>query len=289
MYSASVREEVRQARTRRRLLAAAAVGLLATAVLLSACTRKSPGSAPPVGDKAEAAAAGANAQSQAVADTQTVLAPQASPASQALTLPAKNGPEAKRDGLQKPEYVRGGRRPDLKLSAATAAATRGFGLGVPSIPRIPEDFSLGPLQSYHPAEGDEAAIFAVACKFMDGIAAGQLDDKLLLPEAREALSVLLAPSDRKEPVTQDAAKSGQAASPYRLGAIDIRGGDASLMIRMPRRAGEAARVEGMLSLSRSGGAWFVQALALEPPETAALAFAPGVRAIARDGARDAAQ
>jgi hypothetical protein len=285
MYSASALEAARQAKTGRRLIAATAVALLATAALLSACARKPQGSAQSAAAPTEAGSAGADAQAEAAPAAQAGASQRAGPAPQAPAGSAKDASELKRDEHQKPELIRGAGRPGLRTSAPTAAATRGFGLGVASVPRMPEDFSLGPLQSYRPAEGDEAAVFAVARKFMDGIEAGRLDDQLLLPEAREALSVLLAPSGQEDAPAQDAAKGGQAASPYRLGAVDIRGDDASLMVRMPRRAGEASRVEGMLSLSRSGGAWFVQALALEPPETGALAFAPGARRSDSDAAR----
>ena len=71
-----------------------------------------------------------------------------------------------------------------------------FGLRVPSVPRVARDFSIGPLQSYRPAEGDEAAVFAVAHSFAEGIASGKLDKGILLPEARDALVVLLAPAAR---------------------------------------------------------------------------------------------
>ena len=98
---------------------------------------------------------------------------------------------------------------------------------------------------------------------MDGVAAGKLDKSLLLPEARDALSVLLAP-----------APAVPGSSPYRLGAISIQGDDASLKLRLPT-APESAREEGLLSLRRVGDAWFVEALALDPPATEALAFDPG--------------
>jgi hypothetical protein len=132
------------------------------------------------------------------------------------------------------------------------------------------DFSLGLLQSYSPASGDEAAVFAVARAFMDGMAAGKLDEALLLPEAREALSILLAP---------EAPKAGSAASSYRLGSIDVHGDGASLRLRLPSAATPAAgvaaiREEGLLSLRRSGEAWYVEALALDPPASGAPAFAP---------------
>jgi len=161
-----------------------------------------------------------------------------------------------------------------KPAPTLAAALRSFGLGVPSVPRIPEDFALGPLQSYRPAEGDEAAAFAVAKAFMDGVTAGKLDENLLLPEAREALSVLLAPPPAQVAPPEPQAAKGAAASSYRLGEITIKGDDASLMLRMPRSEASSFREEGLLSLRKAGGAWYVQALALKPPDSAALVFAP---------------
>jgi hypothetical protein len=172
--------------------------------------------------------------------------------------------------------------PSPKAVAPLAASVRAFGLGTPSTPRVAEDFSLGPLQSFKPAEGAEAAVFAVARDFMDGLAAGKLDKGLLLPEARDALALLL------EPVAQRSAKSETASSAaeargdvpnYRLGAIVIRGEDASLKVRLssakiPSDPAKAIREEGLLSLRKVGDAWYVEALALGLPVSGALAFDP---------------
>lgn len=143
-----------------------------------------------------------------------------------------------------------------------AASIRAFGLRAASLPRIASDFSLGPLQSYRPADGDEAAAFSAARSFAEGLAAGKLDKRSLLPEARDALSVLLAPP----PPVSD-------ALPYRLGAIALQGPAASLRIRLPRAADDA-RTEGLLSLRKVGETWYVEALALEAPASGALAFNP---------------
>jgi hypothetical protein len=146
---------------------------------------------------------------------------------------------------------------------------------------MPEDFSLGPLQSYDPAPGDEAKIFAVARSFLEGIAAGKLDESVLLPEQREALALLLAPS----PPADNAAPASKTspASGYRLGAIAIRGEDASLKVRLPPlqgtqpgsqpgSTGSATRVEGLLSLRKVDEAWYIEALALKPPMVGAATF-----------------
>jgi hypothetical protein len=146
-----------------------------------------------------------------------------------------------------------------------SAAIRGFGLKVHSIPRIASDYSLGPLQSYRPAEGDETAAFAIASSFVKGIGEGKLDTALLLPQSRDALSAILAPSQ-----TGSAAAS---AIPYRLGAIVLRGSDASLRLRLPSGPGES-RLEGLLSLRKVGDAWYIEALALDPPASGPLTFNP---------------
>jgi hypothetical protein len=163
-----------------------------------------------------------------------------------------------------------------KPSAPLAASMRAFGLGAPSVPRMPMDFSLGPLQSYSPASGDESAAFAVARSFMDSLAAGKLDKELLFPEAREALSILLAPAPPRpapEGAAEESAAKAQAdASPYRLGAISIKGEDASLKVRLPSAG--AVREEGLLSLRKAGDRWYIEALALDPPASGAPAFAP---------------
>jgi hypothetical protein len=145
------------------------------------------------------------------------------------------------------------------------AAIRGFGLKVPSIPRVASDYSLGLLQSYRPAEGDEAEAFATASSFVKGIREGKLDTALLLPQSREALSAILAPSQTGSAVV--------SAIPYRLGAIVLRGPDASLRLRLPSGPGEP-RVEGLLSLRKVGDAWYIEALALDPPASGPLTFNP---------------
>jgi hypothetical protein len=106
---------------------------------------------------------------------------------------------------------------------------------------------------------------------MDGLDAGKLDPELLLPSSREALSALLAPAP------QTAAAQSQA-SPYRLGAIDIKGDDASLKVRLasdkPLSDPQSVREEGLLSLRKEDGSWYIEALAIETPKTGSLAFDP---------------
>jgi hypothetical protein len=167
-----------------------------------------------------------------------------------------------------------------KPAAPLAASLRAFGLGAASVPRLPSDFSLGPLQSYYPAPGDESAVFAVATSFLEGLAAGKLEAGLLMPAARDALSVLLAPGAGRQPPPG----SGPG---YRMGKIAIAGGDASLEVRLPPAgaAGDgqskAAREEGLLTLGKIGDAWYVEALALAAPAYGALAFDPGAGTRAR--------
>jgi hypothetical protein len=158
------------------------------------------------------------------------------------------------------------------LAAPVAASIHAFGLWVPSIPRVARDFSLGPLQSYRPAEGDEAAAFAVARSFAEGIAAGKLDKEILLPEARDALIVLLAP--------QAPDSGSRTMIPYRLGAILLKGSDASLRLRLPSAEG-AAREEGLLSLRKIGDTWYVENFAHDMPASGALAFNPDSSALPR--------
>jgi len=148
-----------------------------------------------------------------------------------------------------------------------AAGIRAFGLGARPTPRMPEDFSLGPLQSLQPASKQEAAALATARSFLDGIAAGKIDASLFLPEARDALSALLSPAPLKE---------GESLSPARLGALGIEGDSASLRVRLPAPEG-AARTEGVISLRERDGTWYVEALAIDPSSQADLAFDPGAR------------
>ena len=260
MYSASPSKARLAGAVARILLAATAAACLAgSALLVSSCARKR--------------------EAEAVKPSEDSRGKQggAAPALQASRTP------------QTPP-AQGDKRTEPKPPAQFAASLRGFGLGAPSVPRMPEDFSLGPLQSYRPVAGDEAAAFTVAKSFMDEVAAGRLDDKLLLPEARDALSVLLAPPAPAKAETAAPAESGSEAASaekpappppgglgYRLGAITMMGDDASLLVRMPRADAGAAREEGLLSLRKVEGAWYVQALALRPADAAALAFAAGER------------
>jgi hypothetical protein len=238
----------------RACLAAAALALVGSAFTLGSCAKKAPGERAATRQAAESAAPGA--------------IPPGSGATPAVgqSLP---GP---------PPRIAGDLRPSAapKPAPPLAASMRAFGLDAPSVPRMPEDFSLGPLQSYAPAAGDEAAVFAVARAFMDDIAAGKLNRELLLPESRDALSLLLAPAP---PGESSGAPSATNLSAYRLGAIALRGEDASLKVRLPRAAAtaggtDAPRVEGLLSLRKYDGSWYVEALALGPPEAGALSFAP---------------
>lgn len=170
-----------------------------------------------------------------------------------------------------------------------AASIRAFGLGVDSTPRMPRDFSLGPLQNSRPASEDEAAVFKAASSFLGNLAEDKLDPSQLLPEARDALSALLAPrpkasvgtpaapdqvpADANEAPKGEMAATGSEPPRPRLGEISIQGDDASLRVRLPASPG-SPRQEGLLSLRKVGDAWYVEALSLDPPSTGALAFSP---------------
>jgi hypothetical protein len=182
-----------------------------------------------------------------------------------VPLASRQTPKAKKLGTQALASPSALSQSGRNLPVPLAASMHAFGLRVPSVPRVARDFSIGPLQSYRPAEGDEAAVFAVAHSFAEGIASRKLDKGILLPEARDALNVLLAPA---------ATGSGsETVVPYRLGAIHLKGSDASLRLRLPGEAG-AAREEGLLSLRKIGATWYVEAFALDMPTSGALAFNP---------------
>jgi hypothetical protein len=176
-------------------------------------------------------------------------------------------PQASAPGARRPSA---GTPAAFRTAPALAASLRAFGLGARTRPRMPEDFSLGPLQSLRPDSKEEAPL-AAARAFVDGIAAGKIDSSIYLPEARAALAALLEPQPPAD---------GKAASGARLGAIEVEGDAASLRVRLPEREG-SAREEGLLSLRERGGAWYVEALALDPPTSAELAFDPGARPAAR--------
>jgi hypothetical protein len=180
-----------------------------------------------------------------------------------------SAPGAQRPSAGSPAAIGGGGTA-FRPAPALAASLRAFGLGARTRPRMPEDFSLGPLQSLRPDSREEAPL-ATARAFVDGIAAGKIDSSIYLPEARVALAALLEPRPPAE---------GNAVSGARLGAIEVEGDAASLRLRLPEREG-SAREEGLLSLRERDGAWYVEALALDPPTSAELAFDPGARPAAR--------
>ena len=150
-----------------------------------------------------------------------------------------------------------------------AASIRAFGLGSPTTVRMPEDYSLGPLQDYRVAGEDAIGALATARRFMEGMASGKLDPALLAPISREALALLLAPA----PSGGGGARS--AAQVYRLGALSFGGGgdSAYLRVRLPGATGEE-RLEGSLALGKVEGAWYVEALSLDPGAAGPLRFDP---------------
>lgn len=165
--------------------------------------------------------------------------------------------------------------PQPKPAAPLSASLRAFGLRAPSVPRIAEDYSLGPLQSYRPAEGDESAVFSLAKAFLDKLGGGKIDKSLLLPGARDALAVILASLAQKPAAADNEGSS--SGSPYRLGAIEIQGAEASLRLRLPSPSGSGRR-EGLLSLRKAEDSWYVEALVMDPPASGALAFNPDTSA-----------
>ena len=199
----------------------------------------------------------------------------------------KTPAEALRSTARTPDQMKAAAQPQAPVSPSPAKAPvallsapmRGFGLKARSVPRIAQDFSLGPLQSYYPAPGDEAEVFALVKSFLSGLGAGTIDKSLLLPGSRDALAVILAPAPPASTVS-DSSAPGSAPAPYRLGAIMLQSPEASLRIRLGSPAG-AGRREGLLSLRKLDDSWYVEALALDPPSSESLAFNPNTSASQR--------
>ncbi len=220
------------------------------ALLLPSCARKSPdsGAAGRVDPKAALPSPAAPPASRAIADLpRDSSAPESSIAANRAGRPSPRGEAAKAP------------------PAALAASLRAFGLGARPEPRMPRDFSLGPLQAANPRDETVAAVLGVAEAFLSGVAEGKIDPSLFLPEAREALSILISPPP---------AEKGAVALPGRVGAIELDGSAASLRVRLPAARG-SPRLEGLLSLRREGNAWYVESLALDPPVEGSPAFEPG--------------
>ncbi|HOX32279.1 MAG TPA: hypothetical protein PLB91_08105 [Spirochaetales bacterium] len=188
---------------------------------------------------------------------------QAGPAGQGAPRAALQGeeprPAEKRQAGQPKSPPAAARPPKLSLSASI----RAFGLGAPGLARLPEDFSLGPLQDLRAAGGPEAEVLSVAGRFIKAYAAGKLEPELLYPDSREALALLLAPAGAVTP----------GGLPGRLGAIAVEGSSATLRLRLPSSPGEE-RVEGSLALGLVDGVWYVEALGLDPQASGPLSFDP---------------
>ncbi len=232
----------------------AAIAFLSLSAILIAlapsCARKSSDAAAPARDEPQAAAAAQEAIQSAARSASAIA--QDSAAQRPPTPADRIGRASPAD--QAPTSA-----------PALAANLRAFGLGARVEPRMPRDFSLGLLQGRRGLSGAEAAVLAVVDAFMTGLAAGKIDPSLFLPEARDALSVLIAPLSSKE---------GARLAQARAGAIEVEGGAASLRVRLPAEE-KAPRLEGLLSLREKGGAWYVEALALDPPSDSSPAFEPG--------------
>lgn len=115
---------------------------------------------------------------------------------------------------------------------------------------------------------------------MAGLNQGKLDSKIILPAAKDALLVLLAPDP----------KAGKTAirTECRFGAIQQNGDDASLKVRLASSSDmedkDYVREEGLLSLRKSEGAWYIQGLALNAPQPGIPLFDPSaLERNARDG------
>ena len=77
--------------------------------------------------------------------------------------------------------------------------------------------------------------------------------------------------------TPDGTAQAAALRSYRLGAIVLSGDDASLRVRLPPAAmgaSGAQRVEGLLSLRKVEGSWYVESLALDRMVDTPLSFSP---------------
>lgn len=225
---------------------------------------------------AAAAATGAAATTAAAA---TAVTPVAQLSAGSGTPPTTTSPstEDKRPMAQSRLAGQGAAKPRVRRPAL-AASLRAFGLGDPSELHMPEDYSLGQLQDYRSEDEAESGALAIAKVFLEGLAGGKLDPKLLVPYSREALAILLAPAPKTPDVAKGDAADKGAALPYRLGKIALSSGGstASLRVRLASAPGEE-RLEGWLTLGKLKDAWYVEALSLDPEETAPLSFDPSRR------------
>jgi hypothetical protein len=180
----------------------------------------------------------------------------------------------------KPPFERTNPQPDRNTQSQQtpqpllAAGIRAFSLGARTQARMPEDFSLGKLQSLLPADKSEQAVLAVVQAFLAGLRAGKVDANLYLPEARDALSFLIGQS-----LSLDGSSPASSFATARIGAISLNADTASLRLRLrgakdgaPK--GEVDRV-GLLSLREKSGVWYIEALSLDPPDSSQSSFKAG--------------
>lgn len=225
------------------LLAAAVLSAAFSAISLSSCSRRAREEAPAASRAAERSL---SAESRAQKPTPATV--------------HSGDADAKRQGSKEQKPV-------------LAAAQRAFGLGSPNVARMPQDYSIGPLQDYRAASEEEAGIAAIAKLFMDGMAARRLDPSLLVPDARDALALLLAPPPAAE-ATKSGVKGGEDL-PYRLGAVKAEGDSASLRVRLPSTLDEG-RAGAILSLGKIDGSWYVAAMSMDNPQGEGADAAPPV-------------
>jgi hypothetical protein len=245
--------------------------LLVAFPAMTSCSRRQ--AAAPTESALAAEAGSAQPAPAAAPGTQAQAGTAAAPAAAPTAFGAEGRQETK-PASQKP-------KPRVPRPSLTASL-RAFGLGSPTLARMPEDYSIGPLQSYRAAGEAAEAPLAVADGFMKALAAGKLDASLLAPYSRSALALLLAP--------EGSAQAGKDSLPYRLGTIGIEGDSAYLRVRLASSPGEE-RLEGSLALGKFDDAWFVEALSLDPParDRAASAADGGSRRPAFDPARRASR
>jgi hypothetical protein len=115
---------------------------------------------------------------------------------------------------------------------------------------MPEDFKIGPLGDGRTEKEEESRALAVAGEFLDGLVAGKVDKKLIVPDSQDSVYDTLT----------FGLHQGNAPTSYRLGAPKKRDdGEVTAPVRL---FGSVGTCEGQIYVASPGSQWLVADLQL---------------------------
>lgn len=117
-------------------------------------------------------------------------------------------------------------------------------------PVYPSDYQIGALQPLTPAGTERGAIVRVIQKFFEGLAAGEVDTKLVSPQWKDEIVRQLSGPKRR----------GDLPDSVRIGIVSVEQDKAHAAIRMEKGSGSA---NGQIYLDRIGQGWYVSDLQVD--------------------------